>query len=596
MRFIQVIWFWFFIGASLAFGEVSVFVGSPGKPGNVEVLDETGVRPPFHPVGLQNICLLPIDFIGRTEFSELLAGEPRLREDVPRAARVSLPGERGSLYRYRRDDPGGPARFGFFVVDPNGRTRIVWEKDGTGSHGREDPVAGRIAVSSDGDAILFATTPGGGGNLIELDLALGIVRDRTTWFPPQEFRPDGLCLLADFGLGLTPGGLLRFARADAAQATYVPFPDPVPPWFGPDIVKSAHGGTAAFAAGARAEEAFVFTCGPSGDAVQVSRTPAPVSEAGFLPDHSAGPKLALSPDGEWVAWTTAGYSAEYPGFFTRECWLRAAAASASAPDLQLTGDALFEDTLNDTGVIAFFSPTSLVLLVGGSDDRGRIEYADLFRVDLSATAPPAVVNLTQTSGQVLPPYSYGMLRSKDGLYRIPESDGILLREQGNGDCLARIDVASARRTPLLDQIDDIEFVEAVDDLVLVSVERSVRHAASALLGVPFASGAAPRSYLIGPDDSEFEHQASRPSGKALSTILEIGDDEWLLRIRTSEDGGTLIHPAPWDFGPAFGFALDGSLLASVELKKETLFLRWAPDDTVVLLRADGTEGFLLPGL
>src|SRR5262245_9763509 len=193
MKVVSIPCLWLALVASVANADVSVFRGPVGGRGDVEVRDERGETPPRYPEALKGIELLPIDFVGRTQLDELLDGVPRLRTDLPVASRVLLPNGGGSLYRYRRDDLSGrPAAFGLLLVDRNGEARSLWEIPGIGSSSRREPFLERIAVSSQGEAILVATVIEAGGDLVEIDLASGKAQVRTEQLPPRHFLSDGL--------------------------------------------------------------------------------------------------------------------------------------------------------------------------------------------------------------------------------------------------------------------------------------------------------------------------------------------------------------------------------------------------------------------
>src|SRR5262249_44360515 len=155
------------------------------------------------------------------------------------------------------------------------------------------------------------------------------------------------------------------------------------------MAASADGSTVAAIAGTSSTSASVFTFGPTGPSVCVNNTPAPIADAGY--GTSRGPTLALSPDGKRAAWKTQAA--------TGECFSRQVPITGPPPELQITSDLNFADTLNDTGVIAFFDPNSVVMLVGEFNGVAGVEKADLFR----ATFPlgggaPAFTNLSNTSG------------------------------------------------------------------------------------------------------------------------------------------------------------------------------------------------------
>jgi hypothetical protein len=352
------------------------------------------------------------------------------------------------------------------------------------------------------------------------------------------------------------------------------------------VVKSAGEKAVAFLAGRSPERALVFVCAASGSALQVSSDPAKLSGAGFLPEHPTGPLLALSTDASWVAWCTEND-------YSRECWVRRVGALPDDPAVQITRDAVFEDTLDDTGVISFVSPDSFCLLVGETEDEhGPLAEADFFRVD--AGPSPVVTNLSRTSARPgLLPHSYGTLRADDGIFLLPDRSGVLLRARDESDeqHLVRIDVPSGEVELLQDCLDLMDFAEVAGDRVLVSLRRSLAQP-RVLLQIPLDRTQPPTSAQL-PDACEFERQVVLRREGVLGAVLVIDGQEWLNRTSTS-DSGEFLTLTPLRYGPTITFAPDGSLVASV-LAGETWFIgRWRPGSEPVLVGAGIAEGFLLP--
>src|SRR5262245_16754957 len=123
--------------------------GPGGGSGDVVALDALESRPP----ALQGIVLLPFDCVGRTTLNELLPDQPRRRTDIPGAARLLLPHENGSLYKFRRGSPGQRV-FGHFVVRPDGSAASVFELPAIGPTGADDPMPGKIALAPNGKRML----------------------------------------------------------------------------------------------------------------------------------------------------------------------------------------------------------------------------------------------------------------------------------------------------------------------------------------------------------------------------------------------------------------------------------------------------------
>ena len=260
----------------LAWGNrTALFEGQPGFQGSVVVVGSLEERPPE----LQDIQLLALEVSGRTRLTALRADLPQLRQDIPGGARIVLPAEGGSLYKYRRPVPGAGAAFGLFRVSAAGDATALFELPGTGPTGAGDPIPEKIAISRDGSAGLIASTPAAGGDLFELDLVGGTARNRTPHLAPIDFARGGLVLLDTWGAAVAEDGVYRFARDPQASAELVGLP--AQRWFGPDIVASEDQSTVAFLCGDDVSRALVFTCQASGVAVQVSERPMRIPGAGL---------------------------------------------------------------------------------------------------------------------------------------------------------------------------------------------------------------------------------------------------------------------------------------------------------------------------
>jgi hypothetical protein len=564
--------------------QASVFEGGAGRAGDVLVVGAT----PERPAELQGIELQPIECIGRTQLTELAPDRPRLRADVPGASRVVLPRDHGSLYRYRRDE-GSAQVYGYFLVGADGVARSVFELPGFGSAGF-DPTPGRVAVSSDGTAILTATHADAGGDLWEIDLASGTAVNRTSNLAPQNFELNGLALLAGWGIGIAERGAFRFDRTPQARAGEVDVPGD-PRWFGTDVVRSADESTVAFQAGDDDEDAFVFVCRRNGDAVKVSSRPADVTSAGFLPDYPAGPKMALSTDGSYVAWKVTG---NY-----RECWVRETrTGSPPPPEIHVTRDELFYETLNDTGVIAFYDPDSFVFVVGLHAIEG-IDRGDMYRVDLTpGSSTIQVTNLSCTSGIMQPPFDYGYLDTSYGLYQVPGSPPAYLIHAYYGDEeeVVWIDVAGAE-IELLDEVESIDSLDLAGDYLVAGVTRprpdDPQHDLLALLQI--GPGGQEVTVAPLPDGCRLSRHVGSRSRNVFAAVLEVQGGEWLGRMQVPDPRGLMVSNSLLTYGPTTGATAGGEILASVQLGAAHVAFAWSDLGTDVL-RSCASQCFVLPGL
>ncbi len=581
------------IASSAQSGKISVFIGAPGGVGDVRVFDETGQNPSQAPAPLQGIQLLSLDFAGRSMLTELVPSEPRLRNDVPGAARVRLPNGAGSLYRYRHDDPvGGPSIFGFFAVDFAGMARPLGSVQGTGLLGTDDPFPGRVGVSPSGDSLLVATSLAAGGDLLEIDVATGNVIDRTATSAPLDFLPGSLRLLPTWGAALSTSGPVRFDRQAGASASSVPT---VPAAYIADgIVASADGSTLAYVAGPDPTQTSIFTFQRTGAANQALPAAMNLSGPGFLPDCPSGPTLALSPDGSEVAFRTEEGT-------TRECWSRPVSAPAS-PSFQITSNALFEDTLNDSGVIGYLGPNAapsntIVLVVGEQGAVAQaLENADVYRLDPAAGGAVTVTNLTLTSGVTQPPFAKGQINVDDGFYAIPGTTSALyFQDLGSGTGEVRaVDVKTGAIQVLVDQVKSLDLVELAASELVLGMERTLTGKPIDLYSVPVSLATAPVLVGRATNACHFASPSTRPDG-TFAAVLDLGGVGWLGRIQLPGGTGQLLTQSLLAYGPTIAFTPSGALAASVAVSSGTFVFTWSPTGALGLLPTGRVPSFVLPG-
>jgi hypothetical protein len=593
----------FAVPAGSLHAQASVFQGPPGGPGDVLVFAAPGAAP-SRPAELQGIKLLPIDACGRTPLNEFLPGEPRLRGDVPLASRIVLPQGQGSLYRFRREGLVG-ADFGYFVVRPSGEAAFLASFPGTGGSGVADPIPDPVGIGPQGDAILVATTTEAGGDLYEIELDTLAVHLHTSAHPPLTIQPGGLCLLQTWGTAISDVGPLRFPRGSPAPAQVLDLPRPAraglghnrqggslatfPTYFGPGIVRSADGGRAAVVAGTGPTQTQVFVFGPSGAAAVGNDLPAELTGAGFLPDHLAGPTLALSPDGSKVAWKTDGVSGE--------CFVRRVPGTPVPSEVQITADASFADTLNDTGVISFFDPESVVILVGERDGLGGIEKGDFYRATFPAGGGAlTLTNLSNTSGDSQEPFlDKGLIDSEDGLHRIPGADGILFYQDGSSGqgMLKRLDAEAGTVELVRSGVSAVEWIELAGTNFVTSILHDEPEQRE-LLRIPSALHLPARSLGMFDLSESFPARCASPAGTFAAT-LSVPGGEWLGRVHFPTGAGGLFSTTPRSYGPTLGFDGSGLVLGSVVVGPSTYYFAWGGPGAIGLYPAGGGAGFVLPG-
>lgn len=434
--------------------DVTVHFGAPNGTGSIEVLSPGGSLTPV--VGLEQVELRAIDFNGRSELTRFFPTNPTLRDDVP-GGRIVLPAGVGSLYKYRRPEGAG-FEYGFLWVDPQGHPHAVIEHPGTGAPATADPFVGRIGVAPDGSSFLVATTPVAGGDLLEVDLAAGQVELRSASLPPLDVGPAGLVLGDAFGVAVATNGVWRFDRTPGAQAVAAPLGSPAATWFAREIARSENGQRVITIGGNAPNDAHAWVLGAAGPAVQVSENPGTLAGAGFLPDATNGPYLAVSDDGSVAAWKTVDG--------TGEAWLYDAAAVT--PPVQLTATPTFEDTLEEVGVLTI-AGLKLILGVGELNPSGDdFDAVDLFGASLQNGALQ-LENLSGSSGQVQPPYTAVPQMEPDAVHWLPQRQAfVVLDDDGPVNELLAIG-ADGSVTTLIDGVDVLWFVELVGaNLVVIA--------------------------------------------------------------------------------------------------------------------------------
>jgi hypothetical protein len=532
---------------------------------------------------------LPIDVVGRTALTLLLESQPQFRADLPGGTRVVLPSGR-CLYRYRRDLNDGTSMFGLFSIEPDGHARPLGELQGTGPNPQSDPLQGRFALSSDSRALVLASTVEAGGDLLELDLDTGAWFTRTTLLPPQEFQPDGLCLVASFGAAQTTSGLVRYERLPGAQGALVGFSGTgsPPTWVGGGIVCSADATTIAFAAGAGPDAAYIYVAQSTGNVVRASYSVQAIADVGFLPASASGPRIALSPDGSIAAWIVEEAD-------SRECFVVDTGVPAPA-EIQLTRDQNFLDTLNDSGVIVFASGDRMLLTVGEDDEAAvpGLEQAEVFSVDLSvAGADPVISNLSRTLNTIAPPFDYGRLETESGIFLLDTGD-VLAHDPGDQDLLIPgrvIKVSQAGPTTMFSNADKLDWAENVGGHIFAKVQMGGPGAQFRLLDIDSAGSMS----ISNAPDLERSRYAIRPQGSLLTAVMaNDSGGEFLGRVGLAGQGGMLLVPFPALFGPTLGFTPSGSVAASVVHPSGTFFFVWPATDPPHLLWPQPLPGFVLP--
>lgn len=584
----------------LAIGGVAVFEGPPGGVGSVGVYDEqTGSRIEAPPE-LGGIRLIAIDFCGRTPVQELLPARPRLRDEGTSAARLALPANGGSLYRFLRPSGDGSAKFGFLHVARDGRARSVFERPGVGPLGEIDPFVASVAVAPDGGAFLVATRLPAGGDLFEVGLGDPIVvRERSASLPPQRFSPAGLALSAEAGFAAGARGVFSFLRANPGEASPVSFAPDAPAYFSGELVTSRNGAFAATTAGTAPDDVHVYVLDALGSVRRATTAPGRISGAGYLPGATDGPHLAVDDQGLRCAWR-----ADVPlpgGGFTREAFLARTQPIAGEEPEQLTSDANFLDTLDEVGVMLFRITGELVLAIG-EQGAGAIGRADLFAVSLPAGGGASgYTNLSLSSGDGTLPFTGGVPEIEMHAPRLlPDASAmVVLNESGNDGPLYLVPLApgaSAGALVLLPDVKSLDLIEVAGRHLMLSVGRGQDPKPQDLFRWSPASGLAPVLVVSAPENTQFTRSAPRRDGWVGFVTVGPTLGQWLDRVQLSNGTVQELEPAPSAFGPALGVTAQGSIAFSRgAASAPATFWVWPHQGVPVQLSAPSVPGHVLPG-
>ena len=576
--------------ASAGGAQASVFEGIPGGTGQILDLDDAHGLPL-----LSNVRFLPMEISGRTCLDAVSAGSAQLRGDIPGANRILLPGEDGSLYHYQTVRVEEQV-FGFLLVEESGSARIVAEFAGWGPEGLASPTSGFVAIDPAGTTLWVFSVPEVGGDLFEINLATGVSTNRTPGSEPLRFLDHGLALFQSFGIAMTDEGPLRLNRA-GGPVHWFAFEGAKPAWFGADVVASDDDSTFAFIAGQSESSTHVYYGRVGGTLKRASDTVTGLTHAGYAYDTGKGPWLALSTDGSACAWVTQGASRE---LFV--CKLN----TVNTNEVQVTHEARFTDTLNDSGVVVFFSPNELVALVG--DESGsevpKIDNGDFYLVDVttalnhpSGGAGMIVKNLSGTSGDSSQPFlEYGTLTNVGGIYRVSGFEGLLALDS---EFKRVVSTDWNGAVTIL-----VEGVEMINDLYRVGDEVVMDVLLSGSVGVDEADERSalyrlvPQSMAVSPlveapPGGFFRGLATLEDGTLAAVATLDTDEEWLGMIGLLSGTTSLLTTLPLTYGPTLGFNLAGSLIFTVELSGSTYFLEWSP--TGLKLIALSPSGYVLPG-
>lgn len=565
-----------------------LFRGLPAGFGTLEQRDLAAGGPPAFPLGAGQIRLLPLDVSGRTVLARADPAHGWRHDDVPGAGRVSLPAERGSLFHFEEDLGAGARSFGFFWIDAAGQARPVVARNGTGPANDRDPFLGRVAASADGLTMLCATTRAAGGNLLEIEIATGNVIDRTANQPARLWLAQSLFLAPQWGLAMHADGVQSFMRLPAAQASALNLGLPAPTWYSGDVALSVAGNFGVFVAGSSALSADVYVADANGSVARATQTPAAISPAGYLPEQIDGPYLAVSDDGSQCAWRTEG--------LTREAFLARVPWQVAAPEVQLTSNANFTDTIDEVGQFAFRTSAGLVFSAGErAAPAGGISKLDVFSAvfPLGAGAP-TLANLTQSSGLVTPPFLLPGAIRPEGAFDVPGGLGRMLLDRAT-DTLVWLAPQAGTPATVLAGVKGFSGVERSAARWVLVVQRSTPGQPYQVVAWDANSPLATQllySSISADSIDELSVRGERCAFVERNTGLED------LRACNLITGNVqLFSTRDFLYGPALSIASNGELTTNLGAPPgAAVFVRWQLGSAPQRLGPTSGPGFVLRGL
>ncbi|MCP3920821.1 MAG: hypothetical protein GY711_35285 [bacterium] len=565
---------------------VSVFLGASAEVGSIVVCDEATGAVVWAPTEWSNLRLRAIDFVGRTELHMLVPDQP-LRIEDGSGSRLALPADGGSLYAFERPGSHG-ATFGYLHVGTSGVPRIALERAGTGAQGTEDPFLARVAVSPQGDAFLVATTVAAGGDLLEVDCTSPAVYARTWNVPPQPFSDAGLVLNATWGVGVAEEGFYRFARRAGARATPVPFrPGEAPVYYSGQLVVSLDRDTAMATAGNGITEQYPYLFGETGAARRVGQIGMHISPAGFLPEHRAGPFLAVADGGELVAWRREGH--------TREAFL--ARADVQQEPVQISADDYFSYYLEEIGLIGFFNPDVLTMGIAEELDlEGRLRLVDVFDVRMSADEP-TFINLTLSNGDATVPFDGFPTIVPERVVAMPGTGHLLLHDAIAHELHAIVPGQGAFE--LVDEAEDLDFILSVSGDVLTSIVLESGSDDEFRELIRFTQDLTQPFEVLysGSDDLDLLAPTGTAAG-SVAWVLEDDDPQWVARTQLGSGLVETLPVPPSMYAPPLAFTAGGGVaFGQLDDEDDALvqFGVWGPSGGIQPLLLAPGRGHLLPG-
>ena len=358
------------------------------------------------------IEFLPLELKGQREIDKFRRDRPTLQEEPGVPSWVSLPNG-DNLYMVARG-----TRVGLLLIPSVGRTRWVAAIDNAASTGA---ISDSVAISLDGRWLVYGTDDIHGGNLYQVDLLRGgMPIDMTADIDPISYSTRSLRSSRLGAWWLTGDELWTASRT--TQATEIPLPLLDQEGLHEDLVMSDEGNRVAVVTEDDPTTRRVLVVDLDGTVHVPVATPQPIELPGTT--DPLGPYMALSHDGERLAWLSDGPPQEL--FITQVQSTPIETHVTLAPD--------FPVYIDNIGVIGFASPQQVCYLAGDVilavvDDDDLIGAADMYATVTDPQGVPTTWNLTRTSGVVWPPFDVPATFSVSDAYLDHNADLFLIQAE-----------------------------------------------------------------------------------------------------------------------------------------------------------------------
>jgi len=343
---------------------------------------------------LQGVEFLSVDLAGYAPVDRLRLDRPGLTDENGAALYVRLPGG-GSLYRVGIN--GGT---GLLVLRPDGSWSLplVVPDGADGTEGMLET----LHVSTDGTLALVATDLSQGGDVLVVDLTMGVAPVvLTSALPSLDVDDDSLRVSPGGAWFVADDVLMRADLSAASNAAPVDFSSlglpgvPVQP----ELALAPFEDVVALIVGDDSAAWQIVTVPAVGLPSLITDTPSNYDLPTY--DHDLGPWLALSPDGSMVAYRKViGTSIE---LYVRE-------VDASLPEMHLTAAPVFPAYLDIVGVLAFNFDRILCFFSGdltlsGLQSADTIGAGEMYAADLTSPGQVTFHNVSLTNGQSVAPFT-----------------------------------------------------------------------------------------------------------------------------------------------------------------------------------------------